>query len=306
MKIFQTLILFLLFMISNTVLAQYNPPFTNGPWPGRELPSDQNPVPGMGGFVHDSLFSKACENYMGFSVVLPYNYYNTDYAVYRWPVIYYLHGYTGSETSDVWKSKYYFQRALENQFPEVIMVFPNGMNEWYTNNYHGTLNMESHIINELITYIDSAFRTKTDCKGVVGFSMGGYGAIKFHIKYPHIFNYAVSIDGSLYHPDSKMIDLFKPVFINEENYAFNSVFSWLDQAIANTPAIVRELSIMILEGLYFERKHPLFTDYLNDKGIEHHYFSADLPHDATRFYENYLEVILSFEKENLCTGDFKY
>jgi hypothetical protein len=299
----------ILFFVMSLVLnlsgfAQFNPPYTNGPWPGRTLPTAENPVSGMGGFVHDSIYSNACHHQIGYCVVLPKSYFKPENAGSRWPVIYFLHGYTGYETADVWNSQFYFKKAAVDSFPEVIMVFPNGMNEWYTDNANGKLGIETYIIKELLPFIDQNFRTKPDCRGIVGFSMGGYGAVKYYLKYPELFNYAVSIDGSLYNPKSPMRDIYKPVFENTENYVRNSVFTLLDECIEKHKGIQNRLKIMILEGEHDNRKYQSFPDYLTYKKVQHLYFTAPLAHDATLFYGKFLNQIISFESDFLCNSAF--
>ncbi|MCV4860184.1 alpha/beta hydrolase-fold protein, partial [Escherichia coli] len=52
---------------------------------------------------------------------------------------------------------------------------------------------------ELVPEIDSKFRTISDRahRAIGGLSMGGYGAIKFGLKYPGMFRLAGSFSGAL-------------------------------------------------------------------------------------------------------------
>jgi len=303
----KTIKTFILFFALSLVLnipgfAQFNPPYTNGPWPGRTLPTAENPVSGMGGFVHDSIYSNACNNQIGYCVVLPKSYFKTENAAAKWPVIYFLHGYTGYETADVWNAQYYFKKTAADSFPEVIMVFPNGMNEWYTNNASGKLGIETHIIRELLPFIDQTYRTKPGCRGIVGFSMGGYGAVKYYLKYPELFNYAVSIDGSLYNPKSPMRDYYKMVFETTENYVKNSVFTLLDECLEKHKGIENRLKILILQNEHEDLARQNFSEYLTERKVPHLYITAPLAHDATLFYGKFLEQILRFESKNVCSS----
>jgi esterase/lipase superfamily enzyme len=299
---FRILFFTLVFLRNLSCFAQFNPPYTNGPWPGRTLPTAENPVPGMGGFVHDSIYSNACHHQMGYCVVLPKSYFKPENAGTKWPVIYFLHGYTGYETADVWNAQYYFKKAVVDSFPEVIMVFPNGMNEWYTDNANGKLGVETHIIKELLPFIDQNYRTKPGCRGIVGFSMGGYGAVKYYLKYPELFNYAVSIDGSLYHPKSTMRDYYKLVFGTNENYVKNSVFTLLDECLEKHNGIENELKILILQNEHEDPDRQNFSEYLTERKVPHLYIAAPLAHDATLFYGKFLDQILKFESENICNS----
>jgi len=296
-------LLFVLTLVLNiSGFAQFNPPYTNGPWPGRTLPTAENPVNGMGGFVHDSIYSNACHHQMGYCVVLPKSYFKPEKADFRWPVIYFLHGYTGYETADVWNSQYYFKKAAVDSFPEVIMVFPNGMNEWYADNANGKLGIETHIIRELLPFIDHTYRTKPGCRSIVGFSMGGYGAVKYYLKYPELFNSAVSIDGSLYNPKSPMRDYYKLVFETTENYVRNSVFTLLDECIEKHKDIENRLKILILQNEHEDLARQNFSEYLTERKVPHLYITAPLAHDATLFYGKFLEQIIRFESKNICSS----
>jgi S-formylglutathione hydrolase FrmB len=58
---------------------------------------------------------------------------------------------------------------------------------------------ESSIVGDLIPYIDTLFNTNATRAGrcVGGLSMGGYGAVKLALKYPHRFSSAVSHSGAV-------------------------------------------------------------------------------------------------------------
>jgi pimeloyl-ACP methyl ester carboxylesterase len=98
--------------------------------------------------------------------------------------------------------------------PEAIVVFVNGGRgsnyyDWSTPE-HGPdspfpIMSESIIIQELIPFVDSHFRTIPFRGGraVEGFSMGGYGAVKFALEYPELFCSAVSYGGSGFDAHSK-------------------------------------------------------------------------------------------------------
>lgn len=93
--------------------------------------------------------------------------------------------------------------------PEAIIVFVNGGKgsgyyDWTTPD-HGPnsdfpIMSESIIIKELIPFVDGHFRTIPFRGGraIEGFSMGGYGAVKFALEYPHLFCSAVAYGGSGY------------------------------------------------------------------------------------------------------------
>ena len=71
----------------------------------------------------------------------------------------------------------------------IIVVMPDGgRTGWYSNPVHsnvGPRNWENFHINQLIPWVDANFRTYAEYNGraVSGFSMGGFGALKYAAKY---------------------------------------------------------------------------------------------------------------------------
>ena len=81
-----------------------------------------------------------------------------------------------------------------------IIVTPEGEDGWYTDSASKPSDKyESYIIKELIPEIDKKFRTLADRdhRVVAGLSMGGFGAVKYGLKYPEMFVLAGSFSGAL-------------------------------------------------------------------------------------------------------------
>jgi putative tributyrin esterase len=140
------------------------------------------------------LNSKLMAREMPYQVVLPYHYKRDNLK--NLSVVYLLHGLTGH--FDNWTSKTKItEYASEYGY---IVVMPEGANGWYTDS-ETVVNdkYESYIVQELIPEIDRKFRTVADRKyrAVGGLSMGGYGAIKFGLKYPELFSLVGSFSGAL-------------------------------------------------------------------------------------------------------------
>ena len=113
----------------------------------------------------------------------------------RYPVVYLLHGLTGHYNDWTDRSKL-VQFAAKHRF---IIVTPEGNDGWYSDNPAIPNDKhESYIINELIPEIDKNFRTLADREHriIAGLSMGGYGALKFGLKYPKLFSLIGSFSGA--------------------------------------------------------------------------------------------------------------
>lgn len=119
----------------------------------------------------------------GINVLLPDGYYQETWR--RYPVLYLLHG--GAQDF----RKFHLEDDIIGLTAgrKLIVVMPDGGTAgWYSNpvrSFSGARNWESFHLNQLIPWIDANFRTyaEYDGRAVSGFSMGGFGALKYAAKY---------------------------------------------------------------------------------------------------------------------------
>ncbi|MDT4967991.1 MAG: hypothetical protein QOJ64_2728 [Acidobacteriota bacterium] len=140
--------------------------------------------------------SKLVGKLLPYSVVLPESYSKRSDERKRYPVLYLLHGLDGHYTNWLSKTKL---RDYASHY-QMIIVTPEGNNGWYTDSATDPHDQyEAYFISELIPDVDSRFRTVSIREGraIAGLSMGGYGALKFGVKYPDKFIFAGSISGAL-------------------------------------------------------------------------------------------------------------
>jgi S-formylglutathione hydrolase FrmB len=144
---------------------------------------------------NEKLDSKLRAREIPYRVILPASYANKPNDRFR--VIYLLHGLFGH--FDNWTNL----TKIDEEYAKhvnAIIVMPEGGDGWYTDSATvPTDKYESYIIQELIPEIDKKFRTIADRKhrAIAGLSMGGYGAIKFGLKYPDKFSLVGSFSGAL-------------------------------------------------------------------------------------------------------------
>ena len=132
------------------------------------------------------------------SVYLPASY-NTDPSR-RYPVVYYLHGYTDDDAKVYGFKQHWMTLPLildavfaKDPAHEMIVVTPDAytlfLGSMYSNSAT-TGNWEDFIAKELVGYIDSHYRTiaRSDSRGLSGHSMGGYGAMRIGMKNPDVFS----------------------------------------------------------------------------------------------------------------------
>jgi enterochelin esterase-like enzyme len=116
----------------------------------------------------------------------------------RYPVVYALHGY--SIGAEQWSQEIHVPQTIEGAFArgaqEMIVVLPDSKTMHNGSMYSSSVttgDFENFIAGDVVTYIDAHYRTipNRNSRGLVGHSMGGYGASRIGMKHPDVF-------GSLY------------------------------------------------------------------------------------------------------------
>lgn len=133
---------------------------------------------------------------MPYRIILPAEYSALKQREPGYPVIYLLHGLTGHYSNWTDKAKL-AEYAANHKF---IIVTPEGDNGWYSDSVTAANDKyESYIVKELIPEIDKNYRTIADREHrvIAGLSMGGYGSLKFGMKYPEMFSLVGSFSGAL-------------------------------------------------------------------------------------------------------------
>ena len=112
----------------------------------------------------------------------------------RFPVVYALHGYfIGAEQ---WIQEIHVPQVAEGAFakgvPEMIVVLPDSKTLHLGSVYSSsptTGDFESFVARDLVAHIDGHYRTipRRESRGLVGHSMGGYGATRIGMKHADVF-----------------------------------------------------------------------------------------------------------------------
>ena len=116
----------------------------------------------------------------------------------RYPVVYALHGY--SIGAQQWSGEIHVPQTIEGAFAqgahEFIVVLPDSKTVHNGSMYSNSIttgNFEDYVSRDVVAYIDAHYRTipTRAARGLVGHSMGGYGATRIGMKHADVF-------GSLY------------------------------------------------------------------------------------------------------------
>ena len=141
----------------------------------------------------------------------------------RYPVVYYLHGWSGNERNwvDAGGLKAIADSLMSRGMPEMIIAMPDGDDSWYTtwNTLENAAacrrdtvrtelatsycvswpHYDDYIVHDVVAHVDKRYRTKADRdhRGIAGLSMGGFGAVTIALNNPAVFAAAASHSGVL-------------------------------------------------------------------------------------------------------------
>lgn len=129
-----------------------------------------------------------------YNVYLPEGY---DGSSLEYPVIYLLHGANGTESS--WDEGIGVLDELiqAGEIPPIIAVAPASGYSWWVDTLEP---FETAVVQDLVPHIDATYRTIAEREGraVAGFSMGGYGALRYALAHPEVFGAATVLSPALY------------------------------------------------------------------------------------------------------------
>lgn len=132
------------------------------------------------------------------TIYLPENYLSSGKT---YPVLYLLHGMYGDNNDWVNNG---MKTTTDNYIgmglcPELIVVMPDGNNDFYVNGYTQGIKYETYFHEELIPYIESHYPCRTDreSRAIAGLSMGGFGTVFHAFRHPDKFCVAYSMSGAV-------------------------------------------------------------------------------------------------------------
>ena len=159
-------------------------------------------------------------------VILPPDYASSGK---RYPVIYGLTGFTGSGPMQLnisaWQPNLQDRinyLLADGRLPPAIFVLPDCLTRYGGSQYVNSPAIgryEDYVLDEIIPFIDSTYRTLAapEGRGVYGKSSGGYGALTLAMRRPGVFGAAACHSGDMYFEYSYKPDF--PKFLNAVNKA---------------------------------------------------------------------------------------
>ncbi len=154
---------------------------------------------GFSAVVDTSFFSNAMGENRNVSIYLPKGYDRADTT--RYPVIYFLHGRRGDHTSHSLIYGTLDKLIGIGRIEPVILVKPDGSkgSQYVNSELYGRI--EDYIVFDLVDYIDANYKAIADRnkRSIMGFPMGGFGAMRLALKHPDIYrgvaSHSAPLDG---------------------------------------------------------------------------------------------------------------
>ena len=145
--------------------------------------------------------SAALGHPLSFVLYLPPDY---DQGQAKLSVVYLLHGALGGAVD--WVDQGNLQAIVDgmiaqHRLPPVIIAMPDGgPNSWYMDSAVGSGNVGTAVEQDLPAYIEQTWRARTDRRGrvIAGYSMGGYGALRFALMAPDRYAAAAAMSGAFW------------------------------------------------------------------------------------------------------------
>ncbi len=236
------------------------------------------------------IYSKSMDRTLPAAVVLPECYDdNSD----PYPVIYLLHGATGSFTNwlEMTPEKGLVQR-LADQY-KIIFALPEGdrFSFYFDSPENENSQYETHITKEVIPFVDAQYHTIQDKGGraITGLSMGGHGALYLSARNPDLFAAAGSMSGAV-DMDVQQWDLppeGNSFFIEQIGQVLGDIKKGAeflaDNSVTNMTGLMKKNNLPLIidcgvDDFLLEANRTLNRRLLED-GVPHDYIERPGEHD---------------------------
>ena len=197
----------------------------------------------------------------------------------EYPVIYLLHGY--SDNNKGWAKKG-VTGGLADLYDIVFVLPDGGFDSWYFDStFTPEYKYETFVSSELISYIDSNYKTIKDrsARAITGLSMGGHGALFLAIRHQNVFGSAGSTSGGVdIRPFPQNWNIATRIGSIEE-YPEN----WENNTVINLTHLLKPESLNLIidcgtEDFFYEVNCNLH-DKLMKEGIPHEFYTRPGSHN---------------------------
>jgi endo-1,4-beta-xylanase len=242
------------------------------------------------GLEHRTFQSRSMHCDVGFNIYFPPQYRTQEGK--KFPVIYHLSGMGDTESSELDLVPILDRAIRQGTVPPLILVMVNGGKlSFYADSVDGKVLAETAFIKELIPHVDATCRTvaSREGRGLHGFSMGGFGALKFAAKYPEMFSSVMAYATGLYDGQmmkEKLPKVLAATFDNDpRRFDYEAPRYFLE---FNGEKVRGKISIRLVVGskeLLLELCRRMHQ-YMDEKKIPHQYEEiAGVGHKSSEMFE---------------------
>jgi enterochelin esterase-like enzyme len=244
-------------------------------------------------FFRTRFFSRWLQEERYFYVYLPPSY-DIDIGK-RYPVLYLLHGYGGSDES--WKydniNVVIDSLIRIGKIVEMIVVMPDADTSFYVNSKDKKRMYEQYIVDDLINYVDGTFRTipRRETRAIDGVSMGGFGSMLLGMKYFDKFISIGSMMGAFEVP-------FEKVKHRKDIHGGDSLYWNSIQPVS----IAQELTSQHFDSLniffyvgdkdWLKDSNQKMHEILKSKGVEHTFKIYPGEHNRDFWFSHFVENLI--------------
>lgn len=208
------------------------------------------------------------------------------------PVIYLLHGYGGN--AKTWIGISDLPKIADDK--GLFFVCPDGKNTWYWDSpLNADVRYETFISNELVSYVDSHYKTVADRKGraITGLSMGGHGAMWNGLRHSDVFSAAGSTSGGV---DIRPFPMNWEMSIQlgeKDQYPDN----WERYTVINLVPTLKKGQIALIfdcgDSDFFLEVNKNYHEALLKQGIDHDFITRPGNHDS-HYWNNSIDYQILF------------
>jgi len=136
-----------------------------------------------------------------YCVYLPAKYSSDSEKTRRYPILYLLHGLGGNDQTMAVDGEWTALQDLrrDHKVGDFLVAAPDGGESFYINSRDGKTLYRDFFLREFMPFIERTYRVRAGraTRGITGFSMGGYGALRIAFAHPELFGSASSHSGAL-------------------------------------------------------------------------------------------------------------
>jgi enterochelin esterase-like enzyme len=217
---------------------------------------------------------------ISYNVYLPAGYSST---AKRYPVLYLLHGRGDSMSAWTQVKGNLDQMIADGTIPPTIAIMPDApwssRASYYVDSAYSGADrgrpVETAFTTDLINHVDTTYRTLASRDGRIigGYSMGGYGAIRYSLAHPDLFVASIVLSPAVYNPvppadsSARTFGAFgqgSALFVDSIYRKLNYTTELARFSAKNLPS---HMFIAVGDDEY---QNPSFADYIHDLDFESH------------------------------------